>query len=298
MCTYDHHIPNDRAVHAAEATAQARAQSISVIRVTQDADVGDATAQRFSQKRVMDVGTGSMPRPSSIDGTHNCKGVACASFSIVVAIEVELQDVKVGIDLGFVDGIRTREDGVDVIEGVLVDAPGAVVGACGRAGYVADQLTIDLDVHVHLEVVGAVGEAATLAEAQGGAAEGILDVGEIDLVVIVMVIVIMVMMVIMVIVIMVMMVIFPLDEKMATRLLVGLVALAFDVVVAAFPRGGLEVFFGVNERVLAVLLGEVHVTIGSHHGTLGAAVLLDGEDAKLNAQVLGKKKKSNSEERE
>ena len=135
-------------------------------------------------------------------------------------------------------------------------------------------MTIDLDVHVHLEVVGAVGEAATLAEAQGGAAEGILDVGEIDLVVI------MVMMMIMVIVIMVMMVIFPLDEKMAARLLVGLVALAFDVVVAAFPRGGLEVFFGVNERILAVLLGEVHVALGSHHGTLGAAVLFDGEDAK------------------
>ena len=126
-CSYHHHIPNDAVGHANEVPVQRCAQSKAVVGVAQHADVGDASSQILAHQQVVEVGldagaVGVMPRSGGVLGAHSGKRVARGGLRVVNAVEVDVQDVQVRVDLGLVDGVGAGEHQVDVIQRGLGDA--------------------------------------------------------------------------------------------------------------------------------------------------------------------------------
>jgi len=102
--THHHHVPNEGIAHAAIVPAQAAAQPETEIGIAQHAEVRDPSPQVPGQEGVVQVrlyprrrGVVPPPGPGEL-GPHYLQRPDSAGRRIVVAVQVDVQDVQVGVD--------------------------------------------------------------------------------------------------------------------------------------------------------------------------------------------------------
>ena len=108
--THHHHVPNEGIAHAAITPAQAGAQPETEIGIAKHAEVRDPPPQVPRQEGVVQVRLHPRRRgvvPATIGpgelGPHDLQRIASTGRGVVVPVQIDVQDVQVGVDFSLCD---------------------------------------------------------------------------------------------------------------------------------------------------------------------------------------------------